>query len=68
MTIGTLCGYILSNMLYHMGAFYMAFQFPAALTLAYAGVLIAVPLIITLISMKNFSKEVLVERLRGMEY
>lgn len=68
MTIGTLCDYVLSNMLYHMGAFYMAFQFPTALTLAYAGVLIAVPLIITLISMKSFSREALVERLRGMEY
>lgn len=67
MTIGTLCGYVLSNMLYNMGAFYMAFQFPIALALAYAGVLIAVPLIITLVSMKSFSKEALVERLRGME-
>ena len=34
---------------------------------AYAGVLIAVPLIITLVSMKSFSKEALVERLRGAE-
>ncbi len=67
MTIGTLCGYGLSNMLYRMGAFYMAFQFPTALTLAYAGVLIAVPLTIILVSMKSFSREALVERLRGME-
>lgn len=67
MTIGTLCGYVLSNMLYNMGAFYMAFKFPVSLALIYAGVLIAVPLIITLVSMHSFSKEALVERLRGME-
>lgn len=67
MTIGTLCGYVLSNMLYNVGAFYMAFQFPTALSIAYVGVLIAVPLVITLVSMKSFSNEALVERLRGME-
>ncbi len=65
MTIGTLCGYVLSNMLYNTGAFYMAFRFPAALSIAYAGVLAAVPLVITLVSMKSFSKEALVERIRG---
>ena len=67
MTIGTLCGYVLSNILYNMGAFYMAFKFPVSFALIYAGVLIAVPLIITLVSMKSFSKEALVERLRGIE-
>lgn len=67
MTVGTLCGYALCKVLYGMGAFYMAFQFPVAFALAYAGVLIAVPLIITLVSMKSFSKEALVERLRGAE-
>ena len=66
-TIGTLSGYALSNMLYNMGAFYMAFQFPMNLALIYAGVLIAVPLLITFVSMHSFSKEALVERLRGME-
>lgn len=66
-TIGTLCGYVLSNMLYHMGAFYMAFQFPTCFALAYTSVLIAVPLFITLVSMHSFSKEILVERLRGTE-
>lgn len=66
-TIGTLSGYALSNMLYNMGAFYMAFQFPMNLALIYAGVLIAVPLLITFLSMHSFSKEALVERLRGME-
>lgn len=66
-TIGTLCGYVLSNMLYHMGAFYMAFQFPTGFALAYTSVLIAVPLFITLVSMHSFSKEILVERLRGTE-
>ena len=66
-SIGTLCGYVLSNMLYTMGAFYMAFRFPVSFALAYAGVLIAVPLVITFVSMKIFSKETLVERLREME-
>lgn len=67
MTVGTLCGYILSKLLYNMGAFYMAFKFPAGFALVYAGVLIAVPLLITVISMRSFSKEALVERLRGTE-
>ncbi len=67
MTIGTGCGYVLSSVLCSLGAFYMEFQFPAAFALAYAGVLIVVPLAITLVSMKRFSKEALVERLRGME-
>ena len=67
MTIGTACGYVLSNILYNRGAFYMEFQFPAAFALSYAGVLILVPLIITLVAMSNFSKEALVERLRGTE-
>ncbi len=67
MTIGTLCGYMLSNMLYRIGAFYMAFRFPTGLALAYGSVLTAVPLLITFVSMRSFSKEALVERLRGME-
>ena len=66
-TIGTLSGYALGNMLYNMGAFYMAFQFPLNLAMIYVGVLIAVPLLITFVSMRSFSKEALVERLRGME-
>ena len=67
MTIGTLCGYVLSNMLSNVGAFYMAFKFPVFMTLIYSVVLVSVPLIITLVSMHSFSKEALVERLRGME-
>lgn len=67
MTIGTLCGYALSSMLYRIGAFYMAFRFPAGFALAYGCVLTAVPLMITFVSMRSFSKEALVERLRGME-
>lgn len=67
MTIGTLLGYVLTNLLHNGGAFYITFRFPFAFALAYAGVLIAVPLIITLVSMKSFSKEALVERLRGAE-
>lgn len=67
MTIGTLCGYSLSHTLYQMGIHYMIFKFPTALALAYAGVLVLVPLLITMMAMKSFSKEILVERLRGME-
>ncbi|MDO4470733.1 MAG: FtsX-like permease family protein [Bacillota bacterium] len=67
MTIGTLCGYVLSGVLYNMGAFYMSFKFPVFMTLIYVGVLVAVPLLITFVSMHSFSKEALVERLRGME-
>ena len=45
----------------------MAFRFPTAFALTYAGVLIAVPLLITFVSLRSFSKEPLVERLRGAE-
>ena len=67
MTIGTLCGYLLSEVLYDRGAFYMLFQFPSIFALVYVGVLIVVPLAITFLLMRSFSKEVLVERLRGTE-
>ena len=45
----------------------MAFKFPVSFALIYAGILIIVPLLITFVSMQSFSKEALVERLRGME-
>ena len=45
----------------------MAFRFPTGFALAYAGVLTAVPLMITFMALYSFSKEALVERLRGME-
>lgn len=67
LTIGTACGYALSHMLWRAGAFYMKFRFPLAFSLAYAGVLILVPLMITFVSMRTFSRESLVERLRGTE-
>lgn len=67
MTIGTLCGLALSNLLYDIGAVYMAFRFPIVFALAYVGVLTAVPLLITVASMHSFSKAALVERLRGVE-
>ncbi|MDE7222711.1 MAG: ABC transporter permease, partial [Acetatifactor sp.] len=67
MTIGTLCGYILSRLLYQNGAFYMAFRFPVGLALSYGGVLTIVPILITLIVMHRFAKDALVERLRGAE-
>lgn len=67
MTIGTLLGYVLTHLLYNGGAFYISFKFPTVFALAYTVVLSAVPLLITVVSMHSFSKEALVERLRGME-
>ena len=67
LTIGTLCGYFLCNMLYNNGMYYMSFKFPTVFTVAYVVVLTLVPLVITIASMKSFSKEALVERLRGMD-
>ena len=67
MTVGTLCGYALCRMLYQMGAFYMAFRFPVFFALIYGVILLAVPLLITAACMSSFSKEALVERLRGVE-
>ena len=64
MTIGTLCGYILCRMLHGIGAVYMQFRFPFEFALGYAAVLILVPLLITVVSMKSFAREALVERLR----
>lgn len=67
MTAGTFCGYMLSGMLQRVGAFYMAFRFPTGLALAYGSVLTMVPILITLIIMRRFAKDALVERLRGAE-
>ncbi len=67
MAAGTLCGYALCQALYSNGAFYMAFRFPAAFALAYAALLLIVPFSITFASLHSFSKETLVERLRGVE-
>ena len=67
MTIGTLCGYTLSRLMYQQGAFYMAFRFPTGLALSYSGVLTIVPILITLVTMHRFAKEALVERLRSAE-
>ena len=67
MTVGTVCGYALSTMLYNLGAHYMAFQFPVVYAFIYVLVMIAVPLIITFVSLKSFSRESLVDRLRGAE-
>lgn len=67
MTIGTACGYALCKTLYHNGIYYMLFQFPTALAAAYTGVFTVVPFVITFACLKNFSKEALVERLRGTE-
>lgn len=67
MTVGTLCGYVLSKMLYDIGAFYMAFRFPVVFSIAYTGTLLIVPVIITLLLMHSFSKDGLMERLRGVQ-
>ena len=54
-------------MLHGIGAVYMQFRFPFEFALGYVAVLILVPLLITVVSMKSFAREALVERLRGME-
>lgn len=67
MTLGTLLGYSIVTLLHNRGMAHFIFKFPLAFALAYAVVLIAVPLVITLVTLKSFSKEALVERLRGAE-
>ena len=67
MTIGVLIGYGLCNILYNNGMYYMTFKFPTLFALAYVIVLAIVPIVITIVSMRSFSKESLVERLRGNE-
>ena len=66
-TVGTACSYGLVRMLYTTGAFYMSFRFPVLFILAYAAVLVLVPLAITFVSVHSFSKETLTERLRSAE-
>lgn len=67
LTAGSLCGYALSNLLYRQGAFYMAFRFPTGLALSYSAVLTLVPVLITVVILRQFARDALVERLRGME-
>lgn len=67
LTVGTLCGYLLTTMLYRTGTFYMAFRFPTGFALAYAGVLTVIPILISILSMHSFSKEALTERLRSSD-
>lgn len=67
MTVGTFCGYILSDILYSAGAFYMVFRFPTGFSLFYAGALTIVPVLITVVLMRRFARDALVERLRGAE-
>lgn len=64
---GTTAGWGLCHMLNNAGLDYMIFQFPAVLFTLYAAMLLFVPVIITVVSIQNFSKESLVERLRGAE-
>lgn len=64
---GTVAGWGLCHMLNNAGLDYMIFQFPASFFTLYAAMLLFVPVIITVVSIQNFSKEPLVERLRGAE-
>lgn len=56
MTAGTLCGFALTTAMYNGGAFYMAFRFPTVFAAVYTGVLLSVPLCITLVFMHGFPK------------
>ncbi len=67
MTIGTMCGYALSCLLYDAGAFYMSFRFPVFSALGYTGILAAIPPVIIFACVYSFSRETLTERLRITE-
>lgn len=65
---GSGAGYALCVLLERVGGIhYMAFRFPVWFLLAYAGILLLVPAVITITAMHQFSREALVERLHGME-
>lgn len=65
--VGTLAGYGLCRILENSGVRYMSFRFPAGFALIYCAILVLVPTVITIVSMRSFSREALVERLRGVE-
>lgn len=67
LTAGTAAGWGLCRLLNTAGLGYMIFTFPAVLFAVYTVVLFAVPIVITVVTLMNFSKEPLVERIRGQE-
>ncbi len=67
LTAGTGAGYVLCRIFENAGLHYMSFTFPVWFVTAYIAILLIVPALITVVTMHEFSKEALVERLRGTE-
>ena len=63
--IGTSAGYVMIEILRYFGAAYMHFVFPGWFFAGYAVFIILVPVLITEYMVRRFSRQTLVERLRG---
>lgn len=63
--IGTSAGYVMIKILRYFGAAYMHFVFPGWFFAGYAVFIVLVPVLITEYMVRRFSRQTLVERLRG---
>lgn len=65
LVIGTSAGYVMIKILRYFGAAYMHFVFPGWFFSGYAVFIVLVPVLITEYMVRRFSRQTLVERLRG---
>lgn len=65
LVIGTAAGYVMIKLLQYFGAAYMHFVFPGWFFAGYAVFIVLVPVLITEYMVRRFSRQTLVERLRG---
>lgn len=65
LVIGTSAGYVMIGILRYFGAEYMHFVFPGWFFAGYAVFIVLVPVLITEYMVRRFSRQTLVERLRG---
>lgn len=65
LTAGAGEGYVLCRIFENDGLHYMSFTFSVRFVTAYAAILHIVPAVITVVTIHEFAKETLVERLRG---
>lgn len=65
LVIGTSAGYVMIKILRYFGAAYMHFVFPGWFFAGYAVFIVLVPVLITEYMVRRFSRQTLVERLRG---
>ena len=65
LVIGTSAGYAMIGILRYFGAEYMHFVFPGWFFVGYAVFIVLVPVLITEYMVRRFSRQTLVERLRG---